>query len=137
VLRSRLLKEALSSEGEANTLVAQFVQNTLDEHRGNKEVGGVVVGDPPIYQDKHQAYVNFLFNINKTTAFLDRTEAWHMLIFVDYESSRPKCLRRCNPVYNHGVHLIIMLGSKEEELEHRQPIKIHPLYKGSRTLPAR
>jgi hypothetical protein len=34
--------------------------------------GGVEVGDPPIYQDEHQAYVNFLFN--KTTAFLDRTE---------------------------------------------------------------
>jgi hypothetical protein len=90
VLRSRLLKEALSSEGEANTLVAQFVQNTLDEHRGNKKVGGVEVGDPPIYQDEHQAYVNFLFN--KTTAFLDRTEAWHMLIFADYASSGTKWL---------------------------------------------
>ena len=39
--------------------------------------GGVEVGDPPIYQDEHQAYVNFLFN--KTTAFLDRAEAWHLL----------------------------------------------------------
>ena len=80
VLRSRLLKGALSSEGGANALVAQFVQNTLDEHRGNKKAGGVGVGDPPvmpIYQDEHQAHVNFLFD--KTTAFLDRTEAWHLL----------------------------------------------------------
>jgi hypothetical protein len=93
VLRSKLLKEAASkgTPEEANELVAEFVQNTLDERRGVRKpnlTGDKI--DPPVYQDEHQAYVDFLFN--KTHAFLDRTEDWHMLVFADYTSAGTKWL---------------------------------------------